>query len=118
MSGVITFCYLCSQSIELLCWRLRYGSGGCQLSLANGVHDLNAGERTPGRPKRCESQHRPHLAFHRPMVLLHDMVEILALPDSDAGLVGPVVPLNRRGVAATLVDGDLLRDQLVTDSLA
>ena len=51
------------------------------------------------------------------MVLLHNIVEILALPDGKAGLVGPVVPLNRRGVAPTLVNRDLLRDQLVTDSL-
>ena len=52
------------------------------------------------------------------MVLFHDIVEILALPDGDAGLVGPVVTLNRRGVTATLVNRDLLRDPLVMDGLA
>jgi hypothetical protein len=29
------------------------------------------------------------------MVLLYNVVEILALPEGDAGLVGVVVPLNR-----------------------
>jgi hypothetical protein len=82
------------------------------------VHDFNAGERTPGRPKRFEAEHRPHLAFHHTMVLCHDIVEILALPDGDAGLVGPVVPLHRRGSAATLVNRDLLQDPLVMDGLA
>ena len=43
----------------------------------------------------------------------HDVVEILALPDGDAGLVGLVVPLHRRGVAATLVNRDLLRKPLI-----
>jgi hypothetical protein len=48
------------------------------------------------------------------MILLDDIVEILALPDGDARLVGPpVVPLNRRGVTATLVNRDLLREPLV-----
>ena len=41
------------------------------------------------------------------MVLLHTVVKILALPDADASLVEPVVPLKRRGGAATLVNRDL-----------
>jgi hypothetical protein len=52
------------------------------------------------------------------MVLFHDIVEILALPEDDAGLVGPVVLLNRRGVAPTLVNRDLLREPLGANGLA
>jgi hypothetical protein len=52
------------------------------------------------------------------MILFHDMVEILALPESESCLVSPVVPLNRRGVAATLVNRNRLRQPLVPNSLA
>ena len=52
------------------------------------------------------------------MVLLHDIVELLALPKSDAGLMGPIVLLNRRGGAPTLVNRHLLRHSLIMDSLA
>jgi hypothetical protein len=51
------------------------------------------------------------------MVLFYDIVEILALPDSDAGLVGLVVPLDRCRIRATLVDGDLLREPLGANGL-
>ena len=77
------------------------------------MHDFNPGHRTPSRPKRLESQHRPHLPFHGTVILLHAIIEILALPNSNAGLVGPVVVLNRRRVTATLVNGDLLGKSLV-----
>ena len=50
-SEIITFCYLCSQAVELLCRRSGYGFGGFQLSLANGMHDFNAGNRTAGAQK-------------------------------------------------------------------
>jgi len=33
---------------------VRIGSGGFQLSLANGMPDFNAGDRTPGRPTRLK----------------------------------------------------------------
>ena|SRR5262245_50013751 len=117
-SGLFTLCYLRSQGRELLRRRSGHVSGGFPLPRANGMHDLNPRNRTPGRPKRLEASHRPHLAFHRAMVLLHEIVEILALPDGDAGLVGPIVTLNRRGVAATLIDSDLLREPLGTNGLA
>ena len=51
------------------------------------------------------------------MILLDDIVEILALPDGDTGLVSPIVLLNGRRVTATLVNGDLLRAPLSTDGL-
>ena len=51
------------------------------------------------------------------MVLFHDIVEILALPDGDGRLVSLVVPLDRGRVRATLIDGDLLREPLGTNGL-
>src|ERR1700739_3124865 len=105
-SGFITFCYLLSQSIELLCRSLGRGPCASQLSLANRMHHFHPRNRTPGRPEGLEAQHRANNPVDRTMILLHEVIEILALSDSDAGRVDPVVPLNRRGVAGTLVDGD------------
>ena len=87
------------------------------MSLANSMHDFEACNRTPGRPKRFESQHGASDAFHCPMILFYNIVKIFALPDADAGLVGPVVPLARRGVAAALVNRHLLREPLVPNGL-
>ena len=111
-SEIITIGDLRSQGGELLCWRLGHSSGGFQLSLPNGMHDFDTGDRTPGRPKRLKAEHRPHFAFHRAMILLHDIVEILALSDGDGCLVGPVVLRNRRGVAPTLINRELLREPM------
>src|SRR5262245_29838626 len=83
-SEIITICCLRSQRVELLGWRVGCGSGACQLSLANGVHDFNTHNCTPSRPKRFEAQPRPHLPFHCAVILLDDIVKIRALPDSDA----------------------------------
>jgi hypothetical protein len=52
------------------------------------------------------------------MILFHNIVEILALPDSDSCLVSPVVPLNRRGVAATLINRNLLGKPLAANGFA
>src|SRR5574337_1524721 len=89
-SEIVTFCYLRGQSIELLRRSLQQGAGGCQLSLANGVHDLHLRERTTSSPQGLEAQHQSHQLFHHAVILLHDSVEILALPDRDADRVGPI----------------------------
>ena len=107
--GLYSCCSLGSQRVELFRWRWTLLSCARQLSLADGMHDFNAGKRTPGRPKRLESSHRLHLAFHRPLILLDAMVERLALPDGEACLVDRIVVGNRYGVAATLTNRDLLR---------
>lgn len=66
-----------------------------QLSLADDMHEFNARNCTAGRPQGLEPQYRPRQPFHGPMVLLHEIIEILALADGDPGVVGPIVPLNR-----------------------
>ena len=77
------------------------------------MHHFHAGDRTPGRPKRFETEHGTRQPFHGSMVLLYNIIEILALPDHDGRLVNLVVVRNRRRVAATLIDGNFLRQSLV-----
>jgi hypothetical protein len=43
------------------------------------MHDFYAGNRAARRLKGLEAQHRPHLAFHRAMILLDDIIEIFAV---------------------------------------
>src|SRR5712691_7019056 len=117
-SEIITFCYLRSQGIKLLRWRLCYVPWGCELSLANGMHDFHARDRTARRPKRLEAQHRTCEPFHRPMVLFHNVVEILGVADADGRLVRPVVMFDRGCVRPTLINRDLLGQLLVTNGLA
>src|SRR5215831_3208197 len=117
-SRFITYYDLGSQGIELLCWRLGSVPLGCQLPLANGMHDFYARDRTARRPKRLEAQHRACDPFHRPMVLFYDVVEILGVANDDSRLVGPLVVLNRGGVRPPLINRNLLGQLLVTNGLA
>src|SRR5262249_16138560 len=89
----------------------------CQLSLANGMHDFNAGNRTAGSPKGFAPYHWPHLAFHCAVILRHDMIEIRALPDADAGLVGALVVGDRRRVTPPRADQNLLRESVGANRL-
>src|SRR5262249_25055006 len=105
-SEIITYCYLRSQRIELLCGSAGYGFGGFQLSLTNGMHDFNAGNRTACGPKGFEAEHGTSDSFYRSMVLLNEVVEIFGVADEDRGVVVTVIVLNRRGIRATLIDGN------------
>src|SRR5262247_2903765 len=111
-SESITFCYLRSQGIKLLRWRLGHSPRAWQLPFPNRVHHFYARNRTPGAPKRFESQHWPHLAFHCAVILLYDIIEIFRVADNDSGLMNLVVMLNRRGIRPTLIDGNFLRQPL------
>ena len=81
------------------------------------MHDFNASNRTARRPKRFETQHGMRDTFDRSMVLLHEVVEIFRVAEDDSRLVGPIVALDRCAVRTTLVDGDLPREPLVSNSL-
>lgn len=89
----------------------------CRLSLANGVPDFYAGNRTPGGPKGFGSQQGTRESFHRSMILCHAMVERRTVSDSDVSLVGSIVVFDRRCVPATLVDRDLLGKSLGANRL-
>ena len=90
---------------------------GHQLPLAKRMHDFHARDRTARRPKRLEAQHRACDPFHRPMVLFHNVVEILAVADNDGRLVGPVVMFDCCRVRSALIDWDLLRELLAPNGL-
>ena len=117
-SATITFCCLCSQRVELLRGSLGVGFGSCQLSLVNGMHDFYAGDGTPRRPKGFETQHRTREPFHGSVVLLDEIIEIFGVANNNGGLMRRVVVFDRRGVAATLIDGDFLRESLAANGFA
>ena len=64
-----------------------------------------------------ETESRAHLLLYRPVVLFHNVVEILALPNFDrfAGLA--IVRLDGGGVGPTLVDVDFLRRTVIGNGL-
>ena len=88
------------------------------MPLAKGAPDFNPCDRTAGRPKRFEAEHRVREAFHRPLVLLDDVIKIFRVANDNGGLVSLVVVRDRCRVAATLIDHDLLREPLVPNRFA
>ena len=64
-----------------------------------------------------ETESRAHLLLYRPVVLFHNVVEILALPNFDrfAGLA--IVRRDGGGVGPTLVDVDFLRRTVIGNGL-
>jgi len=114
----ITLCYLRSQSIKLLGWCLVYVLWSRQLPFANRVHHFHACNRTPRRPKRLEAQRGTSEPFHCSMILLHDIVEILAVADNNGGLVSLIIARNGCRIRATLINGGLLREPLGANGLA
>ena len=80
------------------------------------MHDLHTRNRTTRRPKGLEAQHGTREPFHGSMVLLHEVIEILGVPDDNGCLVSLIVVLDSRCVAATLIDGDLLWQSLTANS--
>jgi len=57
-------------------------------------------------------------AFDRPLVLLHDVVEIFGVSDGEGRLVSALVVLNRGSIAATLINGNLCGQPLVANRFA
>jgi hypothetical protein len=58
-----------------------------QLSLANGMHNFNPGNRTTRSPKGFEAQHRAHQPFDGLVVLFDKVVEIFGVPENDRGVM-------------------------------
>ncbi len=79
-----------------------------QLSLADHVHRLNACNEDASASGRLESEHRPHDALYRSVVLLDDVIQILWLTQLDVGPPVSVVTDNRCLVGSAAVNGDLL----------
>jgi hypothetical protein len=81
------------------------------------VHDFYAGNRTARRPKRLKPKHRARESFHCAVVLFHNIIKIFGVADHNGGLVRLVVVCDRGCVAATLIDGDFLRQSLSANGL-
>ena len=56
MGKIITFCYIYSQGLELLCESASADLGAVQWSLANRMRDFYTRDRTPRGPKRLEAK--------------------------------------------------------------
>jgi len=88
----------------------RRGSIGTdQLALADHVHRFDPSDDNMGTVEPFESEHGPNDAFVRPVILLDDVVEILALAQLDIGAMISIVTSNGGDVGAALVDGDFVR---------
>jgi hypothetical protein len=86
-----------------------------QLPFANHVHDLDAAKDDASATERLESEHRSDDAFDRPVVLLNDVLEILALPNRYRRVMLDVIAFDVRSVGAALVDGDGRGKRIVPD---
>ena len=117
-SGIITLCDLRSQGIELFRRRLGCIPWASQLAFANRMHHLYARDRTAGRPKGFEAEHGTSKPFHGSMILLHDIIEILAVANNDGRLLRLIVVRNGCGIRATLIDGDFFWQPLGANGLA
>jgi hypothetical protein len=84
----------------------------------NGMHHFDPSHCAAGGPKGLEAEQGTREPFHGSVVLFHHIVEILRLPNDNGRLVELVVVVNRRGVAPTLVNRDLLRESSGADRLA
>jgi hypothetical protein len=47
------------------------------LAFGDHVHHLDAAQLDPGGTKILETEHRPRASLDRPMILLHNIVQIL-----------------------------------------
>ena len=79
----------------------------CSLHLPFLEHDqFNPGQRDLCGTKTLESQHRSVFAFDASMFLLHNVIEVFALPDLDTLIVVIIVGFDRRRVRTALIDID------------
>ena len=75
------------------------------LPLGDHVHEFNATQQDAGAAKILESQHGAGTTLDRPMVLFHDIIEILGLTDFDGRLTLGVHGVQSGQIGATFVDG-------------
>lgn len=96
-SKIITCCYLCSQGRALFGRHLCLVLHREQRPLPKGRHSSYAGDRTPSGPEPLEPQRRPCDSFHRSMIVLHNIIEILRLAKDQRRLLQAVERLLYNG---------------------
>ncbi|CAB3807029.1 hypothetical protein LMG28614_06517 [Paraburkholderia ultramafica] len=83
---------------------LRY-SAIDHLAFRDYMHELDSTQQDPGAAKCLESQHGSGTPLDRPVVLFHDIVEILDLADLDGRLTPGVHGMQPGQIGTTFVDG-------------
>ena len=86
-----------------------------QLPLLDHVHGLYCRNQFLGAPERFESQHCSRDLFHRPVVLLDDVVEAFRLPQSDIKAAVLIDAMDSSGVGTTFFDDVLLGQAMQID---
>ena len=87
------------------------------LSFLDHVHEFNPDQSALSCLERFDPQHRPGHPLDCSMVLFHDVVEVLHLPDADGGAVFLVVAFDRGFVGVTAVDRNGLGYTVATNRL-
>ena len=75
------------------------------LPLGDRMHEFNAAQQDAGTAKILESEHGPGTALDRPVVLFHDIVEILGLTDLNGRLTLGVHRVQPGQTGSARVDG-------------
>ena len=68
------------------------------------MHELDAGQRTLGRVKRFETEHRTGDPLHSAMILFDDVIQIFHLADDDCRAMLRIVAPDRRGIGLAAID--------------
>ena len=79
------------------------------------VHEFDALQGGPGRTEGLEPQHGADDPFHGPVVLFYPVVEVLDRAHLDLGTGFFLERVKGRRVGPALVDGDLLRETLLSN---
>ena len=78
------------------------------LPFHNHVHELDTAQQNTGTSKCLEPEHRPGTALDSPVVLFHDVIQILVLADLDRRVAPGVEGLERGQIRPALIDRDRL----------
>lgn len=103
------------QRIEQVCGGRGLPVAALKLPFLDHVHSLNTGQQNPRTTERLEAEHGSDDAFDGPMILLHDVVEILHLSQFDRRAGFSLNALDGGRVGAAFVDGDLVGQAMLAD---
>ena len=103
------------QAVELICGGHESAGGAAHLPLLHHMHGLYASDVSLHSPVRLESEYRIGYSFHRPMVLLDDVVEKFALRQFNIYTGICIDAANGNRVGLICVDGDLRRQTILVD---
>lgn len=90
------------------CCRRGFTNGAVQLPLLHYVHGLNFGDKFLGAQKRLKAQRRICDAFHSPVVLLHEVIQVLGLTQLNIKTGVSIDAANGSRVGTAFVNGDFL----------